>query len=208
LKISSEINTGFLDQAEQELFEIIFQQRRAFNIRWRSSRIFQQGLPILRVTGISLSVVGAVLCIYLFVRTPAWCTNHFYALSMLLLFVLFFVLFYFQNQLDHYLQQCLEKWIIGNCKKQAAKCVKAARACVPYSAEYEIRDKQIRYYRSKENKTDLVWTRKLDGVAFHRKQATIIYKKPTSFIPQIIILHAEFGSLEEALRAHGVQILP
>lgn len=208
MKISSEISAGFLDQAEQEVFEIIFQQRDAFRTRWRSNWLSRRGAPILRVTGIILSLLGIALCLYFLVQTLDGCPDPFHEMLYLPGFLFFLVLFYFLLTLDQHLQQKLGLFIIKSCKKQAAQCVHAARTCTPFIAEYEIKDQQISYYRCKENQAVQVWTRKLKGVAIHRKLATIIYKKPNSFQPRIIILHTEFEPLAEALKEQGMEILP
>lgn len=208
MKISSEISAGFLDQAEQELFEIIFQQRDAFRTRWRANWLSRRGAPILRAIGIILSLLGIALCFYFLTQTLDGCPDPFHAMLFLPGFLFFLVLFNFLPTLDQHLQQKLGQFIIRSCKKQAAQCVQAARTCTPFIAEYEIKDQQISYYRCKENQATQVWTRKLKGVAIHRKLATIIYKKPNAFQPRIIILHTEFEPLAEALKEQGMEILP
>lgn len=158
------------------------------------------------MAGIALSLLGAVLCVYPFLRTLQWCPIYFQALPYLLAFLLFLALFYFLPQLDQHLQVKLEKWMLRSCKKQAAKCVEAARSHVPYTAEYDIQDKKIKYCRTKDNHTNLVWSRKLKGVAIHRQLATIIYNKQTSFQPLIVILHDDFEPLAKILAEQGIAI--
>jgi len=69
----------------------------------------------------------------------------------------------------------------------------------PFKAEYSIKGGYISYYRKKDDEPKLAWIRKLKGVAVQSDFATIIFKKSTSFIPLIVILHKDFEIVGKVL---------
>lgn len=205
--ITSSITAGTLDEAEQDLFEIIYQQRSAFAARWRSGSLYRRGLPFLRVLGVFLSLFGIALAIYGLLKTPPWCPARGYAAGLVLLFLGFFAFFYFLPRLQTRLQDFLDVFIVRSCKKQTARCVANARQQAPFTAEYLLENGQITYSRIQNGKRNVVWTRKLSGVAFQRPCATLIYKKSTSFVPRITILHTDAAVMALALKEQSVEIM-
>lgn len=50
--------------------------------------------------------------------------------------------------------------------------------------------------------------RKLKGVAFQGKYATVIFRKWTSLSPKIVLLHEDFHSIETALNNVAIETRP
>ena len=68
----------------------------------------------------------------------------------------------------------------------------------------DIRRGSISYYREKDGELKLAWTRDLKGVAIQGNFATIIFKKWTSFMPSIVILHEDLEVIGKALSEQKV----
>lgn len=193
------IDAGFLDAAEEEIYQILLYQHLSYNDRWNSNFISVKVLPFIRVLGFVLSLVGVILSLYVMWRSPAWCPVWININYYLIAFIIFSVIFYFLPKINDAISNWSRNYAYKNCKKIAGKCVKDARNLAPYVAEYIIKGDSIIYCREKEGESKLAWTRKLKGVAIYAKHVTVIFRKWTSFSPKIIILHEDFDSLAAAL---------
>ncbi|MBL1142774.1 MAG: hypothetical protein HND53_12160 [Proteobacteria bacterium] len=196
MKIKSDIDSEFLDAAEQEIYQILLNQHLSYNDRWFSSPFIVRVMTLLRYIGICLSLLGITLTIYVLWNKPVWCPLWINLNYLALTFILFLVIFYFMPSIDSSLKQWSRNYAFKNCKKIAGNCVKEARKLAPYLAEYEFKANTISYYRIKSDVSTLAWTRKLKGVAFHGKRATVFFKKWTAFIPMLIVLHEKFEPVE------------
>ena len=165
-------------------------------------------MVIIRIIGLSASIFGLGLSVYVILLTPSWCPLwihiEYYALVFIATAFLFYYLLVIQNLIQNWSKQYASK----SCKKLARKCVKEAKTEAPYIAEYKIEDDNLIYNRIKDDVSKPAWTRKLKGVAFHGKFATVFFRKWTSFLPIMIILHEDFHPIESVLANLHIETRP
>lgn len=202
------IDNEFLDQAEKEIYNILLQQHHSYTDRWYSSTFFIKTMPILRYAGVIGSLIGTGLSLFIFWKAPAWCPAwiniEYYALT----FFVLLIFFYFIPVVHVHIKNWNKSYAYRNCKKIAGKCVKDARIQAPYIAHYKFSDNEVTYFRIKDDESKFAWKRKLKGVAFHGKYATVFFRKWTSFIPKIIILHENYDSLASVLDELSINVKP
>lgn len=208
MEIKVSIDSKFLDEAEKEIYEILLNQHLSYSDRWYSSPFVTRVMPLLRTLGICGSLFGIVLSVFVIWNKPVWCPLWVNIGYFALAFVLLLVVFYFLPSIQSSIQKWNRNYAFKNCKKIAGKCVKEARKQAPYLAVYEFKGNTIFYYRVKDNISKLAWTRKLKGVAFHGKRATVFFRKWTSFIPKIVILHEDANPVEAVLNSLPVETKP
>jgi hypothetical protein len=205
LKLRSNIDSNFVDMAEEELFQILLKQHLSSNKRWDLSHFSSKIIPILRNFGILLSIFGIVISIIFMIR-PDSCsttTQMEYYIDILFFIVMglvFYFIPWFFPRLQNFGKDWTETITIKNCRNISRRCVKKARKLAPYQAEYDIKENLITCYRGKNDILKLAWTGKLKGVAIHGKLATIFLKKWTSIQPTMVILHEDFYPLETVLK--------
>lgn len=205
MKINSSIDSDLVDHAEEEAFQILLKQRLAFNDRWYSRPSVIKAVSLLRVFGLSVSVLGAVISIMAVTIKPAWCPAWLHAEVFILFFMLAGFLFYFLPSVDRSIKSWVNHTSIKSCKKLAGKCVKAARKAAPFQAEYDIKGDLITYYRGNNDVWKLAWCRRLKGVVIHGEATTIFFRKWTSIQPLMVILHEDFSSIEKVLTDLNIQ---
>jgi hypothetical protein len=205
LNIKFDVSVEFLDEAEKQLFEILLKQRLSYNDRGSNKPLFIKIKPFLRLVGIVLSILGAALCGATIMSEHNWTLISIRPETYFILFILSSILFYSLPRLDLRMKNWVKKISVRSCAKLSKKALKNARSCVPYKAEYDIKGGSISYYREKDGALKLAWSRKLKGVAIQSDFATIIFKKWTSFIPVIVILHADYEKVETSLSEQNVR---
>lgn len=206
MKITCRIDSDLLDRAEEEAFHILLEQRLAFNDRWYTRPSVIKAMSFLRILGLSISVLGALISIVAVTMTPAWCPAWMQFEIFILIFVLAAFLFYYLPSIDRSIKDRVKNISINSCMKLAGKCVKAARNAVPYQAEYEIKGDLISYYRGSNDVWELAWSRRLKGVVIHGESITIFFRKWTSIQPVMIVLHEDFSCIEQVLTDLNIQI--
>jgi hypothetical protein len=109
----------------------------------------------------------------------------------------------------------LRRWSFGqagrNARRQAEKCVKQARRLAPYEAEFDFRGELLLYLRGKEGVWHLAWSRMLGkfrerGLAVQSENVTVIFSKPKSLNPQVIILHRDREWTTAVLQEAGITL--
>ena len=206
ITIRSEVDAGFLDAAEREIYDILLTQHLAFSERWYSNKLLIKGTSFLRLFGIAACVFGLALCLFVLLVTPAWCPAWFNIRYYIPAFLILGIIFYFLPSIENAIKKWGRAYAPKNCRKIAARCVREARKLVPYTAEYTINGDAITYHRVKDGEIKSSWTRKLKGVAIHGSCATVFFRKWTSFQPIMIILHEDFGPIRTVLINAGIGV--
>lgn len=201
MKIRNSIDHTLIDRAEEESYQILFNQNLSYANRWNS-----KVRPILRRIGISLCLIGIVISLFgiVIVRNNIQCSYYLrasttplilYALS----FVIILVIYYISPKSKKSISNWHKKIYDISCKRTARSCVKNAKKLAPFEAEYDIEDELISYYRWHGNIKTHVWSRKLRGVAIHGTSVTLFFKKWTSVSPIMVILHQDFDAIKPVL---------
>lgn len=208
MKIKSNIDLRLVDRAEEEAFQILLKRRLSFNDRWHSRPSVLKAVSILRIIGLSLSILGALITIVSVTVKPDWCPTGLKAGVFILFFILAGVLFYFLPAFDRSIKGWVKKTATNSCRRLAKKCVKAARKAAPYEAEYDIKGDLISYYRGQNDDWQLAWSRKFKGVAIHGKSTTLFFRKWTSIQPIMVVLHKDFDTFEKVFTDLNIEFRP
>lgn len=203
VSIKTSVDLILLDKIEEEYFQILHQQRVIYNERWCKPAEYLNSLSSLRWIMITLSLLGALLCIY-YLLYPGSCPRWLYAELYLVFFVASSVLFYFTPRFHTKYITWLKKLGRNSCKRMARRYLSQARKLIPYDAEYIIKGDLISYYRGKDEKWKQLWSRRLKGYAVIGTYATILFKKPTSIIPAMLILYDNNDAIETVVKELGM----
>ena len=205
ITIRSEVDSGFLDEAEKEIYEILLKQSLSYSERWYSNKFLIKTSSFLRIFGLVVSLLAFAFCVFVLLINPsvcpAWKGIEYYTLAFLVLAVIF----YFLPAFEKAIKQWGKNYAPGNCRKLAARCVRQARDEVPYTAEYTIRGNSLIYNRVKDDGSHHAWTRRLKGVAIHGRFVTVLFRKWTSFSPGIIILHNDYIPMRYVLNNANIK---
>lgn len=203
ITIRSLIDSSLLDKVELECYQILYQQRLFYNERWYSSTRFLRPPPIMRWLGLVCCLVGLLICIFYFVYPsirPEWV----FAEAFLLFFIVVAVFFYFLPQIDASLANWFKHSGAKGCKRLAIRMVAKANKLAPYVAEYIIKGDLILYCRGKDEQWQQLWSRRLKGYAVMGKHATLLFRKPTSIQPTMLILYDDEGAILSILKELGI----
>lgn len=99
INITVDIDNDFLDKAEEEAYEILYQQRRAYNERWYKGMLFRPVMLFLRLAGLVASAIGIIISIF-FLLYPSSCPSWFYIGPFLVFFTAGLVLFYYLQAIE------------------------------------------------------------------------------------------------------------
>lgn len=201
--IQSHIDSDQLDRVEQECFELLYQQRLRYNERWFASMLVTRGIPFLRLLGLSVSIFGLALSAF-YLLYPSTCPKGFSAEGFLLFFILGSVLFYFLPRINARYHAWLKQLGQGGSRRMARRVVAQARKQVPFDAQYEINGDLIRYSRGRDGQWQQAWSRKLKGFALVGRNAVLLFRKPTSLIPTMLILHQDPEAMASILTGLGL----
>ena len=204
LNIRFEIDQDFLDVAEKQIFEILCTQRLSFNDRWFNNPTIVKLKPIIRMVGLVLCLFAALLSLIPLIFGIRWQSVVMGPELFLLFFGAVGLTFYFLPAIELRVRNLTRKITLKGSKKLAARSVKQARKLVPFTAEYDIKGGSVTYYREKDGELKLAWTRKIKGVAIQSERATIVFRKWTSFVPSIVLLHADVELTKVALREQNI----
>jgi len=199
ISIKSQVDSSLLDRVEQECYQMLYQQRLFYNERWYSSFLLVKTLSVLRLTGLLLSIVGVILCLFYLVY-PSTCPKWFFAEAYLLFFILAGVLFYYLPRVETRFLGRLKKAGGNSCKRMARRLIAKARKLLPFEAEYDIKGDLITYYRGKDNERQQAWSRQIGGFAILGENVTLLFRKPTSLLPKMLILYEDIESMEPVLK--------
>ena len=203
VSIKTSVDSILLDKIEEEYFQILYQQRILYNERWCKPAEYLNSLSLLRWVMISLSLFGALLSVFYLIY-PSSCPRWFYTDFFLLFFILSSVLFYFTPRFHTKYITWLKKLGRNSSKRMAKRYLSQARKLIPYDAEYIIKGDLISYYRGKDEDLKQLWSRRLKGYAVIGTYATILFKKPTSILPTILILYDNNEAIEAVVKELGI----
>ena len=199
-------------RAEDELYEMLLRQDLAFSRRWSGSR-FNIGLAkVARAIGLTLSLLGLALCLAVLIPdTTDWSTQP--PVWFVPLFAGLFAVFCFQPRLTRALETAVRGVRERSCRRHAARLVRGARQQAPFEAAYELKEDLFSYERGKNGQSRRVWQRQLSkyrarGLAFHGASVSAIFRRPTSFLPSVVILKDDSDWLAQVLKEAGVAIAP
>jgi len=201
--IVCQVDNALLDEVEQESYRILLQQRFRFNVRWYNSGLFLKSTSLLRLAGIIFSLLGIFLCVF-YLAYPSSCPKWFFAEIYLLAFIIFAVFFWYLPQIEEKITAKLKTAGKGGARKMARRSVAKARKCVPYTAEYSIKGDLLYYYRIVNKHRYTVWSRRLKGFVFVGKHTLLFFRKPTSFVPVMLILFENNEDVEHVLKQPGI----
>jgi len=197
--IQSRIDSSLLDRIEQECFQMLYQQRLHYNERWLTSIFFTRTLLVLRLLGLMFSIPGVVLAVFYLVY-PSSCPKWFFAEAYLLFFILAGVLFYYLPRIQAGYHAWFQKAGKRGCQKLARRLIASARKQVPFDAKYEINGDLVTYSRGKDDQWQQVWRRKIKGFALLGKNASLLFRKPTSLVPTMVVLYHDHEAMESVLK--------
>ena len=197
------IDADFLAEVETESFRIVWQQRRTYNQCWQTGAFITQARSILRLLLLGLSLLGVVLSLSLLVY-PSACPRWFYAQWFLLFFILTAIFAYFMPRLDVRFHKALSRVGEKGCKRMARRFVKKALKQIPFEAEYVIRGDSVTYYRRKEERWNQIWSRRIKGFAIQSDKVTLLFRKPTSLVPYMLVMHEDRQVMESVLKELGI----
>ena len=200
ITIKSRVDTALIDRVEQECFQILYQQRVAYNTRWVTSRLLTRSLAFLRWAGLVLSLLGVFISVF-YLLYPSTCPRWYLAELFLAFFIGAAVLFYYLARIEAWYLSMLKKAGRGGSKRMARRLVARARKAVPYVAEYNVKGDLITYYRGKEGgKGQQAWSKRIKGFAIVGETVTLLFRKPTSIVPTMLILYDNSEALESVLQ--------
>lgn len=174
------VDERFIDQAEQEAFAIILQQKSDFENRWNQRfKLTKHRKGLMRKVILSL---GGLLMSASFI-----CYFAFQDPDFLWLFAICLALFLasvFQNKIE----KIMRKKSINQSKNWAQACMGTSRQSAPFLASYRINNKNISYYRCKAGNKSYQWSRELKGVAVQGKAVTLFFKNKSTLLPPTMVL--------------------
>jgi hypothetical protein len=89
--------------------------------------------------------------------------------------------------------------------------MRVAKRFAPYEADFDLKGDLLTYARGKEGEWQYAWHRKLSkfrarGIAVQSDSVTVVFRRPTSLVPSMVILHDNPQRLRDALQEIGVAI--
>jgi len=203
------IDQAFISQAEEEAYQVLMAQYGVYYDNW-NSRI----RPKLRMFGLLVTLFGLVISVLTIVYLKVTYSNaacvDVSTLQLLIYIGVLLILggvFYFLPKQRKSIPNWAMKSATKNFKKIAHTCVKQAKKLVPFEAEYHIDGESISYYRFRNGERQLVWAKKLKGVAVHSKSITLFFKKRTTLSPIMVVLHRDFNQLKPALEQQNIEFI-
>ena len=204
------VDADHCQRAADELYGILHVQQRGFAERWNAARVTRVVIAVARWVGLiacllALLMIGALL----YFDTRAWAVQP--PVWYLPVFVAFFLFFVFTPRIV----AGLHRWSLGRADKraraQADRCVSQARRLAPYEAEFDFRGDLLLYLRGKEGVWQLAWSRMLGkfrkrGLAIQAENVTVIFKRPKSLQPAVVILHRDRDWTASILEDAGITL--
>jgi len=202
--IQSRIDSNQLDRIEEECSEMLYQQRLLYNERWYASPLLAKMRSILRLLGLVVSLLGVALCVF-YLLYPSTCPKWFYAEASLVFFILAAALFYYLPRIDSRLHARFKKLGKRGSQKMARRFVARARKQAPFDAKYEVEGDRINYYRGRADQWKRVWGGKAKGFALVGRNVTLLFRKPTSLMPRMLILCDDPNAVATVLTRLGME---
>lgn len=208
-----EIDEAYIQQAEVQIYQILLKQRRAFNHRWQDNLTMNKIKTVLRYLGLFLCLAGIVIMALALVFKPTWVFSQTQVYGLLVFFLLVAWFFIKLPKFDGKAKKWTDNTSQKSCQKLAKRCVKHAKAMLPYHAQYEIKGDLISYYRKQQTTPDnnekwyFVWNRRMCQYAVQAGLVTVFFKQAKSIQPKIIVLHENPNELKSRIKQHDINLL-
>lgn len=206
-KYRVDIDGEFVEQATAELFGCLWAQRQAYIDRFHSSRFIKSTQTVLRYLGLSLSVLGLLLCLLVGLLTPSWCPAWFEVRVFIPAFLVLMLIFYYLPKADDYLRAWVRRFSRKSCEKHARKCLSQLKALVPLTVEYEFKDNEVSCYRCRGGQRIPAWVKRISGAALQSDKVTSFYKRKTSLYPRVILLHGDRETVNPLLKGLPIEFI-
>ncbi|MFZ6653914.1 hypothetical protein [Undibacterium sp. TJN19] len=202
-QLHTKVDAEFLDALEAELVETLHARFMAYRERYMQSRMTLSLLLILKC----ICILGLALCVWVFALGGI----PFHGIRIEFLFALFFlillVLFWDKNKLINRQGKVFKPYWSWLAKSHAKRMLKVARKILPFEAEYVFRDDVAVYYRISKAGSTLAWNRKVKHCYLSGQRATMLFKKPTSLYPYVLIQHDPPAALAAYLDEIGLRAI-
>jgi hypothetical protein len=186
------VDAAHCQRAADELSAILSEQERAFVTRWYSSKLMNAAVKTARAAGMSLAVFGLTLCAgLLYFDTRSWSTQP--SIWFIPTFVAFFLVLLFQPRIGRRFREWSLWRADRRARRNAERAVRAARRLAPFEADYDLKGDLLVYSRGKDGAWRLAWSRMLRkfqprGLAVQSASITVIFRRPLSLMPTVVIL--------------------
>jgi uncharacterized protein YjeT (DUF2065 family) len=200
ISLQSHVDANLLDKVESECDAILWQQRQHYNQHWYQSRHFTRVTTALRIFGLAVSGLGIAVTVYYLVFRqflPQW--------LFLVFFVVAGIFFFFLPKLQARIVSKMQKAGRSGCRRMARRYVGRARKRAPFEAEYTFRGDLVSCYREKDGRHKQAWSRRIRGHAVLGQHVALVFRKPTSLMPRMLILCANPQALSTALGDLGIE---
>lgn len=204
-KISTKITDEFLAQLTTALELHLVAHLLRYQDRHHTHRrkIFLTLLTFLKIICF-LGIAAVVLSISLDIRLMGSVASIGKMAGSLLFFSLMLALTWDAEKLETKLKKFPQAYWNWLAKKTARNMLKHAKKASPFTAEYDFRGDLATYYRTKNEKSTFVWSRRIGGHRFSGLGFTLFYKKDISIHPYAIILHEPSEELDSCLDEAGI----
>ncbi|MDX2504934.1 MAG: hypothetical protein QNL62_10730 [Gammaproteobacteria bacterium] len=203
ISIKASVDSALLDKAEQEIYQILYQQRLRHNERWLSFIMLKKASSILRLLGLIASIAGVLVGVF-YIVYPSKCPRWIFAELFLVFSFCASLFFYYIPRIEAWYFSWLKKVGVGSCKRMARRFVSKGRKLVPYEVEYDIRGNLVTVYRGKENNWKPARSTRLKGFAIMGKAVTLVFRKPNSIVHKLMVLHENSDALEVVLQEQKI----
>jgi hypothetical protein len=204
------VDAAHCQRATDELSAILSQQERAFLSRFDFRVPAKALLQTARVIGILASICGLGLCaVRLYFDSSSWTARS--NMLLLLFFVTCSLIFAYQPWLVRRTWEWSFRGADRRARRHAERLVRVASRMAPFEADYEFKSDVLTYARGKDNAWHKGWSRPLKrfqarGLAVQAASVTVIFRKRTSFLPSVVILHEDREWPASVMRDAGIAI--
>jgi hypothetical protein len=205
------VDQDHCQRAEDELCEILKQQETGFVDRWNASPASRVTVKFATVVGMLLSFVGLVLvAALLYFDAQSWATQPHPV--WLAVFAGFMMVFALVPRITARIRAWSRARAGRNARRHAQRGLGQARRLAPYEADYDYKRDLLVYSRGKDDQWQLAWSRSLGafrerGIAIQGEAVTVLFRKPGSLLPSLLILQRDREWTAQILRDAGVTIL-
>jgi hypothetical protein len=199
LQLRTTITPENLSEVETQLASIICDSLLAYRNRFGRSQFYGCMLGV----AVWLGWLGLALSLVLLAIAPDGRTRTL-SVALLVVFPLLVMALRYRTRHRHNPRVYRPYWL-WLARVRAKRMLRVARKTAPFVAEYDLRGDLASYYRIKDERATLVWSRRIAGYGIRGPGFTLLFKKPTSTYPYGLILHEASSTLEAHLTELGVQ---
>lgn len=202
-QLNTNITVDFLTQVETALVSIFHERFLVYQDRFHYRRIQRTLLVIVKF----LSLLGLVALLLTLAIDHASFKSDGEAIWLIGVFLLLLALTWAPKKLEEKRRRFFRPYWTWLSKRYAKGLLKKAKKIAPFVAEYDFRGDLATYYRTKNEKSQCVWTRKIHGYRLSGSGFTLFYKKEKSLHPYAIVLHDSAKEFELYLDALEIRPL-